>query len=149
MSAPRILNSKRYLDQQGLYTSATDRVHFYASGGVNFFVSDRWTLSPFLLYRQVAGAPTFLSLNTTFNYDQFIDFGIEYNLESGFGANLMLKTQGGLSFGYAYETPRESNISQLTNGTHELILKIRLGNSSDSSDRRIGTRNKEKRVAIK
>ena len=149
LSAPRILNSKRYLDQQGLYTSATDRVHFYASGGVNLFVSDRWTLSPFLLYRQVAGAPTFLSLNTTFNYDQFIDFGIEYNLESGFGANLMLKTQGGLSFGYAYETPRESNISQLTNGTHELILKIRLGNSSDSSDRRIGTRNKEKRVAIK
>ena len=48
LSAPRILNSKRYLDQQGLYTSATDSVHFYASGGVNFFVSDRWTLSPFL-----------------------------------------------------------------------------------------------------
>lgn len=150
ISTPGILNTKRFRDEQGYFTSAADRIHLYVSMGKNISISEQWELTPYFLTRWVDNAPFFTSLNTAFTNENGYEMGLEYNLESGFGGNLLFDL-GGISFGYAYTTSMHSEINEYSNGSHELLLKIKLGDKNNSSqgigsssERNIGTKNLDK-----
>lgn len=126
LSAPRILNSHRFLDVEGLYTTAADRIHTYASAGAYIPLTPSWELIPAFLMRYVPNAPFLATFNLAFAYNQTLDFGLEFNLQSGFGANMMIDTGNTFSFGYAYVASMHKEISQFSKGTHEAIVKIKL-----------------------
>jgi type IX secretion system PorP/SprF family membrane protein len=163
LSAPRILNSERFKSLEGLTTTAADKVHFYASGGAVIPLNYQWDFIPSFLFRYVNNAPFLNTFNASFSYTKNIDFGFEYNLQSGFGGTLMVNTLKTLSFGYAYVTSRHSALNQFSKGSHEIALRVRLGqpNQSNSEEEessgsevddrnarkelKIGTRNKERK----
>jgi len=146
LSAPRILNRQRFLDAEGLYTTAADRVHAYASAGTYIPLTPNWELVPAFLFRYVPYAPSLATFNLAFVYDQTFDFGLEYNLQSGFGANMMINTGKTFSFGYAYVASMHKEISQFSKGTHEALLKIKLG---QGVDRNRNTQNGNKPVTTR
>ena len=43
----------------------------------------------------------------------------------------MVKDIGFISVGYSYQFPSKSALAALTKGSHELLIKIRLGKSAD------------------
>lgn len=159
LSAPKLLNSARFRDQQGLTTSASDRVHIYAAYGRRLKLGQRWTLIPSAIYRHVANAPSLWTVNLAAQLNNDIDFGVEYNINSGFGGTLMLGSGRTMAIGYAYSGSSYRQIQSVSpRGTHEFLLKIKLGkeriepqqkgeNSTIDQaieEARIGTRNKER-----
>lgn len=165
LSTPRILNSERFKRFEGLVTTAADRVHIYASGGATFNLNEQWDFVPSFLFRYVNNAPFLNTLNASFVYNKIIDFGVEYNFQSGLGGTLMIDTIKNLSFGYAYITSVHPALNQFSKGSHEVALRIRLGEEktwipeeeeflleavgavnktkADRDEKRIGTQNKE------
>lgn len=159
LSAPKILNSKRFALEEGFYTTATDRIHAYISMGRHFSISENWTLTPYFLSRFVNAAPIFNSINTSLSKPG-LELGLEYNMGSSMGGNLLIDL-GGIHFGYAYTRSVHSEINQYSIGSHELLLKIALGSRNRNEpneepnepnkgyaeindDAGIGTKNKEK-----
>ena len=60
------------------------------------------------------------------SWKNIFDFGISYRTSSSISIISLLNI-GTLGFGYAYEVPTESSLSQLNLKTHELVLRINLG----------------------
>ena len=126
LSAPRILNSERYKSIDGLVTTASDKVHLYGSLGFRFPLNSTWELTPSMIGRYVKNAPPLWTTTLTMQYQGAVEFGAEYNVNSGWGGVIMMNLKGGLSFGYAYAGTRFSELRQLTQGSHEIYLKTNL-----------------------
>lgn len=154
LSTPKIFQSTRFKNGEGLVTTATDRVHYYASGGALFELNKQWDFIPSFLIRYVNHAPLLSTLNASLSYNKTLDFGIEYNLNSGMGAMLMVDTQKTFSLGYAYVTSLQSSLNQFSKGSHEVILRIKLGKENQMplekkedtiEEDEIGTKNLERK----
>ena len=152
LSAPKILTSRRYKEENGIFTTATDQVNYYLSEGSYFKINEQWEFIPSVLARFVNTAPFLITTNMSFSYKRAIDFGIEYNFSSGVGGTLMVETGKIFSFGYAYITSIHQEINTFSKGTHEVVMRIRLTsnkltNSTLSSEKefkleqKIGTKN--------
>jgi type IX secretion system PorP/SprF family membrane protein len=59
---PNLLNSKRYKENEGLVTTATDRPNLYLSTGGTLALGRNFALKPAILYRGVSDAPNFYNL---------------------------------------------------------------------------------------
>lgn len=127
VSAPKILTSQRFKTSDGLVTTAADQIHIYASGGALFALNQQWKFIPSFFVRYLNNTPFLTTLNTSFSYDEFIDFGIEYNFKEGLGGTLMVDTRKTFSFGYAYITSLNKGLNEFSRGTHEVMLRIKLG----------------------
>lgn len=158
LSAPKILTTKRFKDDNGLVTTASDRVHYFLSAGFYQRLNNDFRLIPSFLFRYTNYAPPLLTINTSLSYKETIDFGIEYSFQSGFGSTLLVDTGSTFSFGYAYVSSLHGAINRFSKGTHEVVIQIKLGkdivptkqvsNESTSrfkrskKERKIGTQNK-------
>ena len=80
--------------------------------------------------RFVTDAPALWTLNMGFIFNDQVDFGLEYNLNSGLGGTLMLGRNNGIAVGYAYTRAQQNDLRQLSQGTHEAVLRIKLGHNS-------------------
>ncbi|MEN8768518.1 MAG: PorP/SprF family type IX secretion system membrane protein [Candidatus Arcticimaribacter sp.] len=126
-SAPKILKSTRFKELNNVVTTATDQVHLYVSGGANLKLNDQWEFIPSTLIRYVNFAPFLITTNASLSYNKIIDFGVEYSFESAVGGTLMIDTGNTFSFGYAYVTSLHKQINQFSKGTHEVVMRIKLG----------------------
>ena len=126
LSAPRILNSERYKSIDGLVTTASDKVHLYGSLGFRLPLSPSWKMTPSMIGRYVSNAPPLWTATMTMDYQEAVEFGLEYNANSGWGGVFMLHLKGGLSFGYAYAGSGFNELRQLAQGSHEIYIKTKL-----------------------
>jgi len=113
-SIPRLFNVKRESDN--LAVTAKDRVHSYLGG-----------------FRKVKGLPVTTDITTMLSWQNQLDLGVSYRTSSAF-ALLAVVSLGGFDIGYAYETPTDSSLSQLNLKTHEIVLRINLG-QGDQTDK--------------
>ena len=154
ISSPRLLNTDRFKNQEGLVTSAADRMHFYATTGMHIPIAKNWEWVPTLMVRHVKDAPGLMSINSGFSMQRKFEFGLEYHLNTAFGANLMLRPNKRIAFGYAYTRSVQNQINSLSNGSHEVVLKIRLSQAQpellvaendqfERDEKNIGTKNNE------
>lgn len=125
LSAPKLLQTKLFKDQEGISTTATDRMHLYATAGLKHPLSGSWYWVASVLARYVDAAPWSLVVNTGMAYNNY-EFNLGYQWDSSYSATLMLQTNTFLSFGYSYQFPSTSGLATLTGGNHELLVKIRL-----------------------
>ena len=79
------------------------------------------------MIRYVNFAPFLITTNASLSYNKIIDFGVEYSFESAVGGTLMIDTGNTFSFGYAYVTSLHKQINQFSKGTHEVVMRIKLG----------------------
>ena len=130
-SIPRLFNVKRESDN--LAVTAKDRVHSYLGGGADFAVGSGLLLKPSVLFRKVKGLPVTTDITTMLSWQNQFDLGVSYRTSSAF-ALLAVVSLGGFDIGYAYETPTDSSLSQLNLKTHEIVLRINLG-QGDQTDK--------------
>ena len=130
-SIPRLFNVKRESDN--LAITAKDRVHSYLGGGADFAVGSGLLLKPSVLFRKVKGLPVTTDITTMLSWQNQFDLGVSYRTSSAF-ALLAVVSLGGFDIGYAYEPPTVSSLSQLNLKTHEIVLRINLG-QGDQTDK--------------
>lgn len=169
LSIPRLLSTERFREENGQETRPTDRPHFYAATGLRFQLVDRFEFTPSVLYSYVNAAPSQFVVDATFSYDKKFDFGAQYTQRGGIGATMNLNIADDFQLGYAYTTQLGNRENYFSRGTHELLLRIRLGrapfvedeaggvadqdialnNNEERKERRVGTRNKGIRSGLR
>ncbi len=128
LSAPRILNTKRYKEQEGQLTVATDKPHLFTSAGVYIPLNYDWTLTPSFLLTLVDSAPTEFIFDLGFSYLNKFDFDVQYSNTQSMGGNIFFKVNENLEFGYAYTAPINTQLRASVLASHEIILKVKLNN---------------------
>ncbi|WP_411894170.1 type IX secretion system membrane protein PorP/SprF [Winogradskyella sp. A2] len=124
LSVPRILSSKRIDESEGRITQATQEAHIYLSGGYNFTISDNTEFRPSTMIRYVGGSPISVDLTGAFRFNDKFEVGVAYRTDEAFGGLLMVNALDWLDVGYAYEGSTRNEISNNSNGTHELFLRF-------------------------
>ena len=130
-SIPRLFNVKR--ENDNLAVTAKDRVHSYLGGGVDLPIGSGLLIKPSVMMRKVKGLPVTTDFTGMLSWQNQFDVGISYRTSSTFGL-LALVSLGGFDIGYAYETPTVSSLSQLNLKTHEIVLRINLGEGDQSTE---------------
>ena len=129
-SIPRLFNVKRESDN--LAVTAKDRMHTYLGGGVDLPIGSGLLVKPSVMLRKVKGLPVTTDFTGMLSWQNQFDVGISYRSSSSF-ALLSVISLGGFDIGYAYETPTASSLSQLNLKTHEIVLRINLGQGDETT----------------
>jgi type IX secretion system PorP/SprF family membrane protein len=129
-SIPRLFNIKR--ENYNLAVKAKDRVHSYLGGGADLAVGGGFIVKPSVMLRKVKGLPITTDFTGMLSWQNQFDIGISYRSSSAFSL-LSVVSVGGFDIGYAYETPTVSSLSQLNLKTHEIILRINLGQGDQTT----------------
>ncbi len=126
LSAPALLQNDRFEKEGVSPVSASDDTSFFLGGGYDFALSDTFTLKPSVLGRAVNGSPISVDITAAGSYNDRLELGANYRLDES--VTFFLTTgfiDGVLNFGYAYEYTT-TDVGTFNNGTHEVILKLRL-----------------------
>ena len=137
-SIPRLFNVKR--ENDNLAVTAKDRVHAYLGGGADLPIGGDFLIKPSVMLRKVKGLPVTTDITGMLSWQNQFDVGISYRSSSAFSL-LSIVSFGGFDIGYAYETPTVSSLSQLNLKTHEIILRINLGQGDQTT--KIGPESQE------
>jgi type IX secretion system PorP/SprF family membrane protein len=129
-SIPRLFNVKRESDN--LAVTAKDRMHSYLGGGVDLPIGSGLLVKPSVMLRKVKGLPVTTDFTGMLSWQNQFDVGISYRSSSSF-ALLSVISLRGFDIGYAYETPTASSLSQLNLKTHEIVLRINLGQGDETT----------------
>ena len=78
VGVPSLFNNKRFQDNNGWETTATDVAYLYFSGGSTYQLKDNFTLSPVLIYRAVPNSPNLLSGTIAIDYKEQFSIGAGY-----------------------------------------------------------------------
>lgn len=156
LSIPRLLSTERFRAENGQQTRPTDRPHFYAATGLRFSLSEQLEFTPAALWSIVPAAPSQFVIDASLCYDKTVDLGVQYIQSGGLGGTLNIDIKNAAQIGYAYTTQWGKQESYFARGTHELLLRIRLGHRlqeiptgegialtrpENRKERRVGTRN--------
>lgn len=125
-SAPRILNTERAKNENGIATVATDRPHLYLSTGYDFTINKKETLflRPSALMRYVNGAPVSIDFNAMLSFNNKFEFGGTYRTDGAYAAIATLSLGKHLTFGFAYEMSTRAELARAQN-TNEFLLKFK------------------------
>jgi type IX secretion system PorP/SprF family membrane protein len=125
-SVPRMLNTERSKNENGIATAATDRPHMYFSTGYDFTVNKKETLflRPSTLLRYVNGAPVSIDFNTMLSFNNKFDVGGTYRTDGAFAGIAALSLGKHLTVGFAYEMSTKSELARARN-TNEFLLKFK------------------------
>jgi type IX secretion system PorP/SprF family membrane protein len=126
LSTPRLLNTERARNEDGFATVATDKSHFYLSGGYNFMLNEKFDLLPSMMVRYVNGAPFNTDFTLTSIYNHSFHLGATYRTNQSFACFTKMKINKRLFLGYAYEYLMSNELIGRANGSNELFLQFNL-----------------------
>ena len=137
LSIPRILNTVRAKNLDGIATVATDRPHLYMSSGYDFDLNEAKTfiLKPSFMLRYVNGAPMSVDFSTLLNIHQYVDLGATYRTDNAqtTGKYLPINTYAGIfnlyiskkfTVGYMYEMSTRKELASAMN-TNEFLVRFK------------------------
>lgn len=127
LSIPRLLSTERFSSENGQASLATDKPHLYLSSGIQIPLSEQWSIKPSILLAQVANTPVQFVGDFTMSLDDKLDFGVQYNRGGGFGGTTTFALGSNFRIGYAYINSLSNTPNAFSSGTHEILLKIKLG----------------------
>ena len=128
-SIPRLFNVKRDMD---INIGAKDRVHSYLGGGMNFEVTEEILLKPNIMLRKIAALPISADIGTFVSFQNRFDLGASYRTNAALSFMTYINVVEGIDVGYAYETPTDVSLAGQSVKTHEIFLRIRLGEGTQT-----------------
>lgn len=126
ISIPKLLSADRLEEENGIATTSADKNHLYVAGGYDFKLSANTILKPSVLIRYVDASPISIDLTTILAFNEFFDLGAAYRINESASGMAIFKVSNSMQIGYAYETPIESSVRSINNGTHEIMLNLKL-----------------------
>jgi type IX secretion system PorP/SprF family membrane protein len=126
LSIPRMLNTERAKNDNGYASVATDKPHFYLSGGYDFNLNPEASLvlKPSLMMRYVDGAPVSLDINSMLQIQEHFEIGATYRSNKAFAGLIDFTISKRLMIGYAYEVSTRSELASAKN-TSEFIARFK------------------------
>jgi len=121
---PSVFDNKRYQDNGGWQTTATDVAYLYLSGGYTYAINETFSLDPVFVYRAVPDNPNLFSGTLAINYKNQLAIGTGYANNNNLTFFITSKNIKGIEWGYGYEYMNRNNASAIQGGTHELILRF-------------------------
>lgn len=125
LSVPKLLNPNRLEQNDGLARLGTDQPHMYLVGGYDIILGSNLTLKPSTSLRYVDAAPLSVDFTGILEFNQKFGLGAAYRLNEAISGLFIFKTAF-IDIGYAYEMPLENAINNIDNGTHEIIMSLKL-----------------------
>ena len=124
LSVPNILLSSRINNEDGINTYATSKAHIYLSGGYNFRLSENTEFRPSTMIRYVGGSPISADITAAFRFLEKFELGAAYRTDQAFSGLFVLDLGNWLKLGYAYDTSMRDEISDISDGTHEILVRF-------------------------
>ena len=122
-SVPYLLNSK-IVEVEGVLSEARRFRYYYLYGGSSYELTPSVKFKPSGLVRFQEGSPLSFDLNGMFVLYETVAVGTSYRWDDAIIMIFEVKLHENLHFGYAYNITL-SEISQFSNGTHEIMLNYR------------------------
>jgi len=138
VGVPSLFNNKRFQDNNGWETTATDVAYLYFSGGSTYQLKDNFTLSPVLIYRAVPNSPNLLSGTIAIDYKEQFSIGAGYANNENIAFFVSSKNFKGVEWGYGYEFMNRNDVTAIQGGTHEFVLRFTLDNTTPESTENLG-----------
>jgi hypothetical protein len=113
-------------DANGIAKQGEDKIHLYAAAGYDLPLNPDILFKPSLMARYVEASPISVDFTAAFALGEIFELGAAYRLDEGFGGYFIFKASKGLHLGYAYEAAPQNTIASINNGTHEIMLKLKL-----------------------
>jgi type IX secretion system PorP/SprF family membrane protein len=133
LSVPSLLSSDRINEENGIVTTANDKAHIYLSGGYNFDIGGDTEFRPSVMMRYVNGAPVSLDATAAFRFFDKFEVGAIYRTDKAFGGVAMLNLADWMDLGYGYENSSRNEISNISQGTHEILVRFNFANGASES----------------
>ncbi len=130
LSAPALLQNDRFEKDGIAPAEASDDIALFLGGGYDFVVSrsldNTFKLRPSILARAVSGSPVSVDFSASGMYNDRIELGANYRLDESVTFFMTFGfIESVLNFGYAYEYTT-TDVGTFNNGTHEIVLKLKL-----------------------
>ncbi len=124
LSAPSILNTDSVDTDSGKVSYATNSAHIYLSGGYNFKLSENTEFRPSTLIRYVDGSPLSADITAAFRFMEKFELGVAYRTDQAVSGLFMLNLADWVDLGYAYDSSTRSEITGISDGTHEVFFRL-------------------------
>lgn len=121
VSVPNILET-RYLDRSnGIVSTASERIHYFATAGYVFDLDYNLKLKPSALVKATTGAPLSVDLSVNMLIQEKLELGLSMRIDDSVSAMVGFQVNNSLRVGYAYDytTTRFGNFNS---GSHEIML---------------------------
>ena len=138
VGVPSLFNNKRFQDNSGWETTATDVAYLYFSGGTTFPLGESLTLEPVLIYRAVPNSPNLFSGTVAINFNNQFSLGAGYANNDNMAFFVSSKNINGIQFGYGYEFMNRNDATAIQGGTHEFVLRFLLDNTPPEEAENLG-----------
>ncbi len=99
--------------------------HYFFNAGYRYDINDNFGIEPSVLFRYIEAGALQLDANLKFTIKKMFWIGASYRLNDAVVAMLGVKA-GNILFGYSYDYTM-SEIGNYSNGSHELVLILKLG----------------------
>ncbi len=126
LSMPKFLSNDRLEDEEGIARTGADRQHIYLAGGTDVTLGNGMVFKPTVLFRYVDAAPLSVDLTARLAFTESFELGAAYRIDESFSGLAIFNVSKALQIGYAYEFANSSAVRNIDNGTHELMMNLRL-----------------------
>ena len=126
LSVPRIFSFDRARHEDGYAVLASDKPHFYLSGGYDFDLNTNtpMVLKPSVIMRYVNNAPMSVDFNALLNISKVFEIGGSYRVDEAFTVMTNFTIAEKLIIGYAYDMSTRSELGSAKN-TNELLFRYK------------------------
>ena len=138
VGVPSLFNNKRFQDNSGWETTATDVAYLYFSGGTSLSLGGSFTLDPVFIYRAVPNSPNLFSGTLAVNYNDQFSIGAGHASNDNLAFFLSSKSLKGIEFGYGYEFMNRNEPTAIQGGTHEFFLRFLLNTTPSEATENLG-----------
>lgn len=141
VSSPGLLNRIGLNKNKDWELTTRDYTYLHLSGGLNFKLSDKFTVRPSAVFRSMPRGPNLFNTILELDYSDRFSLGSLYTNNDTVGAFFKLKGKKGFHIGYGYEFLSGNDRQSLSNSTHELMIRIdlkeKITSNSESVDNEI------------
>ncbi|GAA4201932.1 hypothetical protein GCM10022289_16050 [Pedobacter jeongneungensis] len=127
LSVQQILPQKLSFTGDNNYNLGKEVPHYFATAGYKFFVDDEISAIPSVMVKYVSPAPVSFDLNMKLAFKDKIWLGGSYRKDDSFAAMAGFNIGKMVNLTYSYDFTT-SQLNQVSNGSHEIVLGILLNN---------------------
>lgn len=126
-SIQQVIPQKLRFTNEPTATFGSEVPHFFITAGYRFFISEEIAATPSVMLKQVNPVPISIDANLKIAFQDRIWIGGSYRKNDSFAALAGVNINKLFNVTYSYDFTT-SDLNQVTNGSHEIVLGIQLNN---------------------
>ncbi|WP_340075117.1 type IX secretion system membrane protein PorP/SprF [Leptobacterium sp. I13] len=122
LSVPNFIETLHFDEENGIISNASDKMHYFLTGGYVFDLSDNLKFKPSFMAKMVFGAPVSIDASANMLINEKIELGASYRVDDSVSGLVNFFITPNFRVGYAYDYS-VSDLGNVNNtGSHEIFL---------------------------